>query len=134
MSEWPKAQPAVYTAIAILREALPGVTVGAKTPTGQLGTCVRVTRAGGTRAAINTDVSWILVQCYAPITEVEDLCATCSQALSEARATFVDGVWVRGWDGEQGPVDFPDPDVTHLERWQFHGHLNLSTVPLDNSS
>jgi hypothetical protein len=37
-------------------------------------------------------------------------------------------VWVRNWHNEQGPVDFPHPQIIDMDRWQFTGDLSLSTT------
>lgn len=123
-------KPAVKTAISILVEAF-GVyaAVSAKMPKHRPIRFVRVSRVGGGQDDPITDRARILVECFGPDTEtVEAMTATARTALRNAISTIVDGVFVRGWANEQGPVDFPHPQIIDLDRWQFQGDLILSTT------
>jgi hypothetical protein len=57
---------------------------------------------------------------------IETWCGEVSAALRNSSGRTYQGVFSFGWGNEQGPVDFPDPDVTDMRRWQFHGDLTLS--------
>jgi hypothetical protein len=123
-------KPAVKTAITILAEAF-GVyaLVSARMPKQRPIRFIRVTRVGGQQDNPVTDVARLLVECFGPDVEtVEAMSATARTALRNAISTNVDDVWVRDWSGEQGPVDFPHPDILDMERWQFQGNLSLSTT------
>ena len=123
-------KPAVKTAIAILAEAF-GVyaLVSARMPKQRPIRFVVVSRIGGSQDTPITDVARLLVECFGPDVEtVEAMSATARTALRNAISTNVDDAWVRDWSGEQGPVDFPHPDILEMERWQFQGDLSLSTT------
>lgn len=131
MTIYPTPKPAVKTAISILADAF-GVyaLVSARMPRQRPTRFVVVSRIGGRQDTPVTDVARILVECFGPDVEtVEAMTATARTALRNAISTDVDGeVWVRNWSGEQGPTDFPHPDVLDMERWQFQGDLSLSTT------
>lgn len=131
MTIYPTPKPAVKTAISILADAF-GVyaLVAARMPRQRPTRFVVVSRIGGRQDTPITDVARILVECFGPDVEtVEAMTATARTALRNAISTDVDGeVWVRNWSGEQGPTDFPHPDVLDMERWQFQGDLSLSTT------
>jgi hypothetical protein len=123
-------KPAVKTAITILKEAF-GVyaLVSAGMPKQRPIRFVQVSRIGGSQDTPITDVARILVECFGPdIETVENMSATARAALRNAISTTVDGVWVRNWSNEFGPVDFPHPQILDMERWQFQGDLSLSTT------
>lgn len=123
-------KPAVKTAITILVQAF-GVyaQVSAKMPKQRPIRFVQVSRIGGAQDDPITDRARILVECFGPDTEtVENMTATARTALRNAISTVVDGVFVRGWSNEQGPVDFPHPQIINMDRWQFQGDLSLSTT------
>ena len=122
--------PAVKTAITILVQAF-GVyaQVSAKMPKQRPIRFVQVSRIGGGQDDPITDRARILVECFGPDTEtVENMTATARTALRNAISTVVDGVFVRGWSNELGPVDFPHPQIIDMDRWQFQGDLSLSTT------
>jgi hypothetical protein len=124
-------RPAVKTALSVLSDAF-GVyaLVSARMPKQRPIRFVRVTRVGGRMRDQATDVARILVECFGPDVEtVENMTGTARAALLNAVSTLVDGdVWVRDWTNEQGPVDFPHPEIIDMERWQFTGDLILSTL------
>lgn len=125
---WPTPKPAVLTAIRILDEALDPIPVSSKMPRNRPPMFVRVSRIGGGQNSIVTDTARILVEVWGPGTAtVEAMANTARAALRNAGGTNVDGVWVRAWTNEQGPVDFPDFDVPDMARWQFFGDLLVST-------
>ena len=123
-------KPAVKTAITILSEAF-GVyaQVSAKMPKQRPIRFVQGSRVGGSQTDPITDNARLLIECFGPDTEtVENMTATARTAFRNAISTVVDGVWVRNWSNEQGPVDFPHPQIIDLDRWQFQGDLSLSTT------
>ncbi len=126
----PTPKPALKTAIAVLDTAF-GATasVSAKMPKKNFPTrFVKVSRVGGNRPNIVTDSARILIELFATTPEaVESMWATADAAMFNAIGTVVDGVFIRDWGDVQGPTDFPHPDFLHLERWQLHGQLALST-------
>lgn len=128
---WATPRPAVKTAISVLQDAF-GVyaLVSARMPKQRPIRFVRVTRVGGRQRDLATDVARILVECFGPDVEtVEAMTGTARAALRNAVSTLVDGdVWIRDWTNEQGPVDFPHPEIIDMERWQFTGDFILSTM------
>ena len=134
MPTWPLPQPAVKVAIAILTEAMDPVLVSARMPKTRPLQFVRVDRVGGSMPTPVTDISRLLVECFASdMATAEDMTAQARQALRNAGGSIVAGAFVRGWTGEQGPVSFDDPTVTDQRRWQFTGDLLISTRDLAGS-
>jgi hypothetical protein len=129
VSQWPVPKPALKAAIAVLRAALdPSVGVATVEPRVWPRLFVKVTRAGGGRQLINTDVARLLVECYADSDAAcETLTNQCRAALASTQGTTFDGVFLRGYDNEQGPVQLANPNVTDHRRWQFQGDLLVST-------
>ena len=131
MTIYKTPKPAVKTAIAILVEAFGQYAqVSAKMPKHRPIRFVRVSRIGGSQSDPITDNARLLIECFGPDTEtVEAMSATARTALRNAISTIVGGAFVRNWSNEQGPVDFPHPQILDLDRWQFQGDLSLSTTP-----
>lgn len=131
---YPTPKPAVLTAITILDEAFGEYAfVSAKLP-GHVrpDRFVKVSRVGGGLEHIASDSARILVECYAPeVAQVEAMCNTARTALRNAGGTTVvttDGdVFVRKWEREDGPADFPNPEILDRERWQIHGDLIIKS-------
>jgi len=126
----PKPQPAVKTAVIILNDALNphGIYAGTKMPKTWPHGFIRVDRAGGGMRVLVTDFARILCECYgASIGVVEDVTGLAIQALTSAEGEIFDGVFVRGFENIEGPVNFPQPIVPDLCRWQFQGDLLVST-------
>lgn len=123
-------KPAVKTAITVLAEAFGQYAlVSAKMPKQRPIRFVRVSRIGGSQNDPITDSARLLIECFGPDTEtVEAMSATARTALRNAISTVVDDVFIRGWENEQGPVDFPHPQIIDMDRWQFQGDLMLSTT------
>lgn len=127
---WPTPKPAVLTAITILADAFEdNAFVSAKMPPRALPDAfVKVSRVGGGLDNIATDGARILVECFArDIGVLEGMCNTARAALRNAGGTSVTttagDVFVRAWENEQGPTDFPHPDLLEHDRWQFTGDL-----------
>lgn len=130
MTIYSTPKPAVKTAITILAAGFGQYAlVSAKMPKQRPIRFVQVSRIGGTQTDPITDNARLLIECFGPDTEtVEAMSATARTALRNAISTVVDGVWVRNWHNEQGPVDFPHPQIIDMDRWQFTGDLSLSTT------
>lgn len=130
MTIYPTPKPALKTALTILEDAF-GVyaLVSTKMPKQRPIRFVRVSRIGGNWDNPVTDNARLLIECFGPDPETaETMTGTARAALRNAISTIVDGVWIRNWDNEQGPVDFPHPQIIDMERWQFQGTLSLSTT------
>jgi hypothetical protein len=125
---WPTPRPAVKTAISILTDAFTGTTVSYAMPRTRPAKIVLVSRVGGGQENPRMDRARLLIECWAKtIGDAEAMTATARAALRNSGGTTVDGVFIYGWDGEDGPVMYDDPDVTDMTRWQFSGDLSVST-------
>lgn len=126
---WPTPKPAVLTAITVLTEGFGTyAVVSAKMPRTRPERFVRVTRVGGHQDHPATDTARILVECFGYDTATcENMCNTARAALRNAAGTTVDGVFVRAWGNEDGPVSLAHPDVIDMERWQFHGDFDCKS-------
>ncbi len=127
---WPTAKPAVLTAITILSDAFDSYAlVSARLPgTNRPDRFVRVTRVGGGQDHQATDVARLLIECFAKdVGQVEAMCNTARAALRNAAGTNVTttagAVFIRYWDNESGPVDYPHPEIIDYDRWQLTGDL-----------
>ncbi len=129
MSGYPTSKPALSAAQTILAGAMTPIPVSTKIPfPTRPGKFVRLQRAGGNRPLLVTDAARILVELWATtVAHAEQMSGDAIAALQNAEGTLVDGMFVRGFDNIDGPVDFPDPDITDMERWQFQGDLLVST-------
>ena len=128
MSGYPTPLPALKVARSILAGAMTSATVATKIPNTIPAKLVRVSRAGGSRPLIVTDSARILVELWAlTVEDAEQMSGEAIAALQNAQGTFAEGAFIRGFGNIEGPVDFPDPDVTDHERWQFQGDLLVST-------
>lgn len=128
MHIWPTPKPALLTAITVLSDAFGEYAfVSAKMPPHvRPDRFVKLTRVGGGQDQIVTDVARILVECFAKdVGQVEAMCNTARAALRNAAGTTVGEAFVRGWDNESGPNDYPHPDLLEYERWQFTGDLAI---------
>lgn len=130
MIVWPATKPALKTALAILRPAFgEWALVSAKKPRQRPTRFVYVTLGGGSRANVVSYRARLLLRLYGPDPEtVEAMHGTASWALHNAQSTVVDEAFIRSWDSEQGPYDYPDPDILDMECWRFSGDLWLSTT------
>lgn len=116
-------------AITVLADAFPDVHVAGAVPRTRPDQFVYVSQIGATQPNPNTDKPRILVECWAPTPKIaHDMAYTAGTALRNAAGSIVEDVFIRRWDNQQGPTDFPDPAVSDQERWQIFGDLNISTV------
>lgn len=125
---YPVGHPAVKVAQTVLDGAMSGWVVATKIPNQRPAKLVKVSRSGGGRLVIVTDVARLLVEVWAKtVADTEQGCLDAIAALQNAQGTIVDGAFIRGFGNIEGPVDLPDPDVTEQERWQFVGDFSVST-------
>jgi hypothetical protein len=125
---YPIPKPALKIAGMILSEAITDAVVASKTPHDRPAKFIRVSRSAGRRPLLITDAARILVEVWAATVDiVEQTTNEAIAALQNAQGTMVDGAFIRGFDNIEGPVDFPDPKVSDMERWQFQGDLLVST-------
>jgi hypothetical protein len=125
---YPVAKPGLKIARQVVATALSGVQVGTKVPDTRPETFVVVQRAGGSRPNLVTDSVRLLVQVYATTVEdVSDFSDAAICALENSQGTIVLDAFIRGFDNISGPTDFPDPDISDMERWQFQGDFHVST-------
>lgn len=125
---WPTPKPAVKTAITILQDVFPDHPVTHKMPTTIPPVIVIVSRVGGGQDNPRMDRARLLVECWArDIGTAENMTGIARAALRNSGGTTVDNVFVYGWDSEDGPVEYDDPDVSDRTRWQFSGELSVST-------
>lgn len=128
---WPTPKPALLAAITVLDAAFGEYAfVSARMPSRRPDRFVRVTRVGGSQTNIATDTARILVECFAKdIGQVEAMCNTARAALRNAGGTTVTtdlgDVAVRAWRNEDGPTDFPHPELLEFERWQIVGDWSV---------
>lgn len=128
---WLPAKPGVKTAIAILGSEFPSVKISDEMPKTRPSQIIRVSQIGGSRPNPVQSIHRLLIECWVAksldsTVNIETWCAEVSAALRNSSGETYSGVFSYGWSNEQGPVDFPDPDVTDMRRWQFHGDLKLS--------
>ena len=119
---------AMYYNAKVLSTEFTGIKVSVDMPKVRPAQFIRVSFAGGDRPNIVTKLPRLLIELWGKTPEdLEDMYDRAHQALEDAAGTTVAGCFIRKWGNEQGPVDFPDPDVTDMRRWQFHGDWNVST-------
>lgn len=127
---WPTPKPALLTAITVLSEAFGeyAFVSAAMPPNNRPDRFVKVSRVGGGQDNIATDTARILVECFSKdVGEVEAMCNTVRAALRNAGGTTVTttagAVSVRAWGNENGPTDYPHPELLEYLRWQVTGDL-----------
>ncbi|MCK9468664.1 MAG: hypothetical protein M0Q49_04540 [Porticoccaceae bacterium] len=126
---WLPAKPGVLTAIRILAPNQAPVLVSDEMPKTRPAQVVLVSQVGGSRPNPVQSIHRLLIECWlakSSAVNIETWCGEVSAALRNSSGRTYNGVFSFGWGNEQGPVDFPDPDVTDMRRWQFHGDLKLS--------
>jgi len=90
---------------------------------------ILISQIDGSRPNPVQSIHRLLIECWlskASAVNIEMWCGQVSAALRASSGRTYSGVFSYGWSNEQGPVDFPDADVTDMRRWQFHGDLKLS--------
>lgn len=133
-SGYPLDPPGLKVARNILNDAFNPVPFMTKLPQNLPAQFGRVSLIGTSHPLIVTSAPRILVELWAVMTEIEDFTNQAVATLRNAQGNFATETFVRGFDNIEGPVDFPDPDVDWLERWQFQGDLLLSTSRLATGS
>lgn len=118
---------------ALLVSALPpliGAPVATKVPAERPPLFVRVTRAGGTRRDIVTDLPMVVIECWAATEGVASDLARVTRAHVFALAqTSVGSDFVRAVSEVGGLQRFPDP-VSGAPRYQFTVQIQTRGVPL----
>ena len=104
------------------RDSLPpSVPVVHKVPEDRPELFVRVDQAAPRRTTPITDVTTTFVQVYGPdVDSAADLIDLIREFCFDLQ--FYDDR-VLGWEEDSGPIDFPDPDLPHVIRYQFIGTL-----------
>lgn len=129
---WLPNAPGVLTGIRIIEAGQPAIRVSDEMPKTRPPRIVLVSQVDARRPNPVQSVHRLLIECWLnksldSTVNIEMWCGEVSSALRNSSGNTYDGVFSFGWGNEQGPVDFPDPDVTDMRRWQFHGDLTLST-------
>lgn len=133
---WPTPRPALLAAIDILEVAFAPIPVSDRMPKIRPPQIVLADRVGGGQVNPRMDRARILVECWAPTTAVaESMTGTAREALRNAGGTTIsEGIFIYGWENEDGPVHFDDLDVTDMRRWQLTGDLLVSTRTVTTGS
>lgn len=127
MAGWPRRRPAVPVAQAILADATPDIPSFDEIPEPRPLKFYVVSRAGGVQSNPKFDSPRILVECWAEDSAAaEEMAIDASQAFRNAPGRFFGEAFIHGWDNEQGPTDFNDPDITDRRRCQFFGDLLIA--------
>lgn len=135
---WPTPRPALAAAIDILNTAFTPIPVTDRMPKVRPSQIVIVDRIGGGQDNPRMDSARILVEAWGQSTAIAETMANrAREALRNAGGTWVgNGIFVYGWDSEDGVAHYDDPDVTDMRRFQFTGELLVSTraAPAGSSS
>lgn len=128
---WLPSPPGVKAGIAILDTEFADFTVSDEMPRTRPTKAILVSQVGGSRPNPVQSIHRLLIEVWVAksldsTVNIEQCCGEASAALRNSAGSTFDGVFSYGWSNEQGPVDFPDPDVSDMRRWQFHGDLRLS--------
>lgn len=87
---------------------------------------VRVDQAAPRRTTPVTDVTTVFIQVYGQTLDYTvDLIDSIRELCFEL--DVIDDR-VLGWTEDSGPVDFPDPDIPDVTRWQFIGTLTQALL------
>ena len=125
---WPAAKPAVKTAITAL-DAEYACRVSDRMPKTRPAQAILVSQIDASIPNPAQSVHRLLIECWAdPYSlNVEEWANGVAATMANLRGKTIDGVFIFGWSNQHGPVFFPDPDVTDMDRWQLHGDFTLST-------
>src|SRR6516225_12377697 len=115
--QWPTAPPVVKAGVAIVGAALPSILVSPVMPLTRPTQFIRIDRVGGGQFNLATELARLLVECWVHETaggygSAETLANDARHALYASAGTTQAGIFIRAWRNEDGPVNFPDPDVT----------------------
>ncbi|MDO5535372.1 MAG: hypothetical protein Q4F65_12065, partial [Propionibacteriaceae bacterium] len=84
---------------------------------------LRLDQGAATRINLVQDSTLVIIQVYGPDGAFDEVLGV----VEKLREWLfdVDGAHpsVFGWEETQGPMEFPDPDLPEVIRWQFAGHL-----------
>jgi hypothetical protein len=129
--QYPTAPPVVKAAVSILSAALTPVLVSPMMPLVRPTVFVKVDRVGGHQLNLATELARLLVECWVHETAggyggAETLANQARHALLAAAGTNAAGTFIRIWRNEDGPTNYPDPDISDMTRFQFTGDLLVS--------
>ena len=129
---WLPDAPGVLTGIRIVEQGQPGIKVSDEMPRVRPQRIILISQVDGSRPNPVQSVHRLLFELWLakslrPTVNIEMWCGEVSSVLRSSAGSTYSGVFSYGWSNQQGPVNFPDPDVTDMDRWQFHGGLTLST-------
>lgn len=126
---WPVPKPAVKTTIAIIRTAIAGLYVRDVRPETRPDRYVTVGLMNSAYPNPAFTRPRPLVEVWGDRTiTVEALSNEVVAAIRNAKGRTYSDAFVYGITDLQGPVDYPDPDITDRLRWQIHFDLILSTL------
>jgi len=127
VNRYPVPPDALLAAISILETAFPTVLVSPQMPTTRPAQFIRVSQIGGHQPNVVTDAPRLLIEFWAANRMTASAMARVGgAALRNAAGTVVEGAFIRSWSNESGPVDYPDPDVSDMSRYQVFGDLQVS--------
>lgn len=111
--------------MAVLRDNMT-VPVVHKVPRPRPDLFVRVDQAAPRRITPVTDMTTVFIQVYGPtLDDAVDLIDVIRERCFDL--DVLDDR-VLGWSEDSGPVDFPDPDIPDVTRWQFIGTLTQALL------
>ncbi|CAM5400694.1 hypothetical protein [Corynebacterium variabile] len=111
--------------MAVLRDNVT-VPVVHKVPRPRPDLFVRVDQAAPRRTTPVTDMTTVFIQVYGPtLDDAVDLIDVIRERCFDL--DVLDDR-VLGWSEDSGPVDFPDPDIPDVTRWQFIGTLTQALL------
>jgi len=116
--QWPTAPPVVQAGVAILQTTFPSIPVSPMMPLTRPAQFIRIDRVGGGQCWVHETAGG-----YGG---AEGLANKARHAFYASAGTVQAGIFIRAWRNEDGPVNFPDPDVTDMTRFQFTGDLLVS--------
>lgn len=130
-SFWLPDAPGVLTAVRIVKASQGSIRVSDEMPATRPSQIIRISQVDAHRPNPVQSIHRLLVECWLAKSlrssvNMEVWCGEVSAALRNSSGSTFSGVFSFGWSNQQGPVDFPDLDVTDMDRWQFHGDLKLS--------
>jgi len=121
--------PDVEALVVAYLESRVEARVATRVPDPRPSTFVRVTRVGGGRRDLVTDLPMVLVEAWAPDgPAAQHLGQLCRDAVFDLEQTSHGGAWVRNVSEIGGLQAFPDP-LTDNPRYQFTVQLQIRGVP-----
>lgn len=126
---WLPDAPGVKTGMLILEARFPSIRVSDRMPKSRPAQIILLTQVDGSRPNPVQSIHRLLIELWASplLVDLQQWAGEVSAALRNSAGSNFGGVSSCGWSNQHGPVDFPDPDVADMDRWQLHGDLKLST-------